>query len=270
MARATTSHQGGTARFIGSSRPARVMRAAPVRQRHLDPARALKRLLASALVGLLLVLLVFVARGFLLYHDALAETSLEDMAAAIEGSELFTPIGELPDLYVQAVVSVEDHRFYAHPGIDPIACLRALVHDIQAGSIVEGGSTITQQLAKNQYFTQEQTVDRKIAEMLMALSIEQHFSKREILELYVNSIYFGDGLYGVGAASVGYFGEDAAALDACESTMLAGIPNAPSAYAPTADADLARERQQQVLDRLVACDYLDVAEARRIGGTCSV
>ena len=86
----------------------------------------------------------------------------------------------------------------------------------------------------------------------------------------MNSIYFGDGLYGVGAASVGYFGEDAAALDACESTMLAGIPNAPSAYAPTAEADLARERQQQVLDRLVACDYLDVAEARRIGGTCSV
>lgn len=245
------------------------MRAAPTQRRRLDPASAIRHLVALGLALLLLISLVFVARGFFLYRDALAATSLDDMAAAITSSEAFTPIDKLPDLYVQAVVSVEDHRFYAHPGIDFIACARALVHDIQAGSIVEGGSTITQQLAKNQYFTQEQTVDRKIAEMFMALSIEQHFSKREILELYVNSIYFGDGLYGVGAASAGYFGKGADALDACESTMLAGIPNAPSAYAPTADADLAHKRQQQVLDRLVACDYLSAAEARRIGGTCS-
>ena len=269
MARATASQQAYTASTIGYPRRARVVRAAPARRRRLDPARAIKRLAAIALAGLLLVSLWFAARGFLLYRDALAATSLDDMAAAIESSEEFVPIDGLPDLYVQAVVSVEDHRFFAHPGNDLNACARALVHDIQAGSIVEGGSTITQQLAKNQYFTQEQTVDRKIAEMFMALSIEQHFSKREILELYVNSIYFGDGLYGVGAASAGYFGKDAASLDACESTMLAGIPNAPSAYAPTADAGLARTRQQQVLDRLVACDYLDAAEARRIGGTCS-
>ena len=103
-------------------------------------------------------------------------------------------------------MAVEDHRFYAHPGFDAIATARALVNDLKAGAIVEGGSTITQQLAKNQYFTQEQTVERKIAEVFMALTMEQHFSKRTILELYVNSIYFGDGYEGIGSASWGYFG----------------------------------------------------------------
>ena len=112
-------------------------------------------------------------------------------------------------------MAVEDHRFYAHPGFDVIATGRALVDDLKAGAIVEGGSTITQQLAKNQYFTQEQTVERKVAEVFMALTMEQRFTKREILELYVNSIYFGDGYEGIGNASVGYFGKEPGALDAC-------------------------------------------------------
>ena len=128
------------------------------------------------------------------------------MAASIQSSESFTPIDELPDLYLQAVVAVEDHRFYAHPASMP-SPQRAPRERPQSGRIVEGGSTITQQLAKNQYFTQEQTVERKIAEVFMALTMEQHFSKRTILELYVNSIYFGDGYEGIGSASWGYFGK---------------------------------------------------------------
>ena len=100
------------------------------------------------------------------------------MEQRIESASGFTPIQELPDLYLQAVVAVEDHRFYAHPGFDAIATGRALVNDLKAGSIVEGGSTITQQLAKNQYFTQEQTIERKVAEVFMALTMEQHFTKR--------------------------------------------------------------------------------------------
>ena len=162
-------------------------------------------------------------------------------------------------------MAVEDHRFYAHPGFDVIATGRALVNDLKAGAIVEGGSTITQQLAKNQYFTQEQTVERKVAEVFMALTMEQRFTKREILELYVNSIYFGDGYEGIGNASVGYFGKEPGALDAGECTLLAGIPNAPSAYALSENPDLARQRQCQVLKKLVAYDYLDEADARRIG-----
>ena len=219
------------------------------------------------LVVFILIVLVevyFLARGFNLYREALEATDLDDMAAAIQSSENFTPIDELPDLYLQAVVAVEDHRFYAHPGFDIIATGRALMNDLKAGAIVEGGSTITQQLAKNQYFSQEQTIDRKIAEIFMAVTIEQHFSKRTILELYVNSIYFGDGYEGIGSASWGYFGKAPSALDADECTLLAGIPNAPSIYALSQNPDLARQRQQEVLKKLVRYDYLNQNAAQHI------
>ena len=125
---------------------------------------------------------------------------------------------------------------------------------------------LTQQLAKNQYFTQEQTVERKIAEVFMALTMEQHFSKRTILELYVNSIYFGDGYEGIGSASWGYFGKAPSALDADECTLLAGIPNAPSVYALSQNPGLARERQQEVLRKLVSYDYLGQDAAQHILG----
>ena len=156
------------------------------------------RTCAVALILCVLVALYFTARGFNVYREALEQMSLDDMAARIEQQAGFTSVDELPDLYLQATVAVEDHRFYAHPGFDAIATMRALVNNLRAGAIVEGGSTITQQLAKNQYFTQEQTIERKVAEVFMALTMEQHFSKRTILELYVNSIYFGDGHTGIG------------------------------------------------------------------------
>lgn len=223
----------------------------------------------AALAALILIILIevyFLARGFNLYREALEARSIDDMAVAIETSEGFTPIDELPDLYLQAVVAVEDHRFYAHPGFDVIATLRALANDLRAGAIVEGGSTITQQLAKNQYFTQEQTIERKIAEVFMAFTIEQHLSKRTILELYVNSIYFGDGYEGIGNASEGYFGKPARDLDSYECTLLAGIPNAPSVYALSQNPELARQRQQEVLRKLVSYDYLDQGAAQHIAG----
>lgn len=220
----------------------------------------------ALLILFVLVEAYFLARGFNLYREALEATDLNDMATAIQSSEGFTPIDELPELYLQAVVAVEDHRFYAHPGFDIIATGRALFNDLKAGAIVEGGSTITQQLAKNQYFSQEQTIDRKVAEVFMALTIEQHFSKRTILELYVNSIYFGDGYEGIGNASVGYFGKPPSALDADECTLLAGIPNAPSIYALSENPDLARKRQQEVLKKLVRYDYLNQSDAQHIIG----
>lgn len=226
----------------------------------------LGRIALAALILIVLVEVYFLARGFNLYREALEGTDLNEMAAAIRSSETYTPASELPDLYLQAVVAVEDHRFYAHPGFDVIATGRALVNDLKAGAIVEGGSTITQQLAKNQYFTQEQTIERKIAEVFMAFTMEQHFSKREILELYVNSIYFGDGYEGIGSASRGYFGKAPSALDADECTLLAGIPNAPSVYALSQNPDLARERQQEVLRKLVSYDYLDQGAAQHIVG----
>ena len=224
------------------------------------------RIALAALILVVLVEVYFLARGFNLYREALEGTGLDEMAAAIRSSETYTPIDELPDLYLQAVVAVEDHRFYAHPGFDAIATGRALVNDLKAGAIVEGGSTITQQLAKNQYFTQEQTIERKVAEVFMALTIEQHFSKRAILELYVNSIYFGDGYEGIGSASRGYFDKAPSELDADECTLLAGIPNAQSVYALSQNPELARERQQEVLRKLVSYDYLDQGAAQHILG----
>ena len=121
---------------------------------------------------------------------------------------------------------------------------------------VEGGSTITQQLAKNLYFSQEKTMNRKAAEVFLALELERNYTKDEILELYVNSIYFGDGYYNVGEASEGYFGKPAAKMNDYECTLLAGVPNAPSKYAPSKNLALAEKRQKKVISRMEACGYL--------------
>ncbi|MBS5299784.1 MAG: transglycosylase domain-containing protein [Clostridiaceae bacterium] len=198
--------------------------------------------------------------GYGLYKNAVQEESLEETVAEIRRQEYFTSLEEMPETYVQAVVSVEDHRFYDHFGLDLIAIGRAVVNDIKAGRYVEGGSTITQQLAKNLYFSQEKTMSRKAAEVFLALEIEQKYTKDEILELYVNSIYFGDGYYSVGEASEGYFGKPASEMNDYECTLLAGVPNAPSKYAPSKNLALAEKRQQKVISRMEACGYITEEE----------
>ena len=186
------------------------------------------------------------SQGYNRYKEALEDMSLEEKVASIQAKEGYPRLEELPQIYVNGVVSVEDHRFYRHFGIDPIAIGRALLHDIQARRYVEGGSTITQQLAKNLYFTQEKELSRKVAEVFMAFQLEQKYSKDEILELYVNSIYFGDGYYTAGDASRGYFGKEPSEMNQYECTLLAGIPNAPGRYAPTKSQELAEKRQPGV------------------------
>lgn len=198
--------------------------------------------------------------GYGLYKNAVQEESLEAKVAEIRSQENFTSLEDMPETYVQAVVSVEDHRFYDHFGLDLIAIGRAVVNDIKAGRYVEGGSTITQQLAKNLYFSQEKTMNRKAAEVFLALELEQKYTKDEILELYVNSIYFGDGYYGVGEASEGYFGKPASEMNDYECTLLAGVPNAPSKYAPSKNLALAEKRQQKVISRMEACGYITEEE----------
>lgn len=195
--------------------------------------------------------------GYGLYKNAVEEVSLEEKVAKIRSQENFTSIEGLPETYVQAVISVEDHRFYEHGALDPIAIGRALVNDLKAGRYVEGGSTITQQLAKNLYFSQEKTMNRKAAEVFLAFELEQKYTKDEILELYVNSIYFGDGYYSIGEASEGYFGKPASQMNDYEATLLAGVPNAPSRYAPSKNLALAEKRQQKVISRMEACGYLN-------------
>jgi monofunctional glycosyltransferase len=208
--------------------------------------KLLKRILVLIVAVFLLGGTAIGVSGYGMYRKALSEKSMFAMQEEIQGRDSYISLEELPEDYIDSVVAVEDKRFYHHVGIDLIAIGRALYNDIRAGALVEGGSTITQQLAKNQYFTQEKKLSRKAAELFMAVEMEKHFSKDEILELYVNSIYFGNGYYGVREASLGYYGKEPGTLTQEECMMLAGIPNAPSVYNPVDNPKLAQERLAQV------------------------
>lgn len=224
----------------------------------------IRRILAVFFLILICIAGYLGYQGYTRYQKALKEVSLEEKVAEIKGKPSFTSLDKLPDTYLKAVVAVEDKRFYEHPGVDVISICRAVKNNIQAGKMQEGGSTITQQLAKNMYFNQERSVTRKVAEAFMAFKLEIDYTKDEILELYVNSIYFGDGYYCIADASRGYFGKEPAKMSDYESTMLAGVPNAPSAYAPTVNMELARARQKKVLESMVKEKYLTEEEAEKI------
>ena len=217
----------------------------------------IKRLCSFIFLCILITAGVLTYQGYTDYREAIGARSVEEMAADIESIDNYTDLDELPQIYIDAVLSVEDKRFYSHPGIDPIAIGRALVNDIKAGAYVEGGSTITQQLAKNQYFTQDKKIVRKIAEMFMAFKIESVLDKDKILELYVNSIFFGNNYYCVADATEGYFGKAPSEMDFDECTLLAGIPNAPTNYNPLASPELARQRQAQVIEKMKKAGYLE-------------
>lgn len=217
----------------------------------------IKRLCSFLILAIIILTGILCVKGYMDYREVLDRKSVEEMAAEIESIDNYTQIEDLPQTYIDAVLAVEDKRFYAHPGLDPIATGRALVNDIRARAYVEGGSTITQQLAKNQYFTQEKNMTRKVAEMFMAFKIESELDKDQIFELYVNSIFFGNGYYCVADAAQGYFGKPPSEMNFDECTLLAGIPNAPSNYNPVASPELARERQAQVIEKMIKAGYLD-------------
>ena len=220
----------------------------------------IKRLCSFLILVIVILTGVLCVKGYMDYREALEKKSVEEMEAEIESIDNYTTVDELPQTYIDAVLAVEDKRFYSHPGLDPIATCRALVNDIKAGTYVEGGSTITQQLAKNQYFTQDKKLVRKVAEMFMAFKIESVLDKDKIFELYVNSIFFGNGYYCVADASWGYFGKPPSDLNFDECTLLAGIPNAPTNYNPVASPELARERQAQVIEKMKKAGYLEDEE----------
>ena len=160
-----------------------------------------------------------------------------------------------------AHLCAEDRRFYEHGGFDVISTARAALANLRTGTLAEGGSTLTQQLAKNLYFTQEKKFTRKVAELFTAWALEANYTKDEILELYINVIYYGDGCTGITAAAQHYFGKAPSELTDYECTLLAGVPNAPSIYAPTANPELCAQRQRRVLDSMVEAGYLTQAQA---------
>ncbi len=169
---------------------------------------------------------------------------------------IYVPLSKIPDSLIKAVIATEDSRFWSHNGLDYIAILRALAKDILAGGIREGGSTITQQLAKVVFLTPERTIKRKLKEAALALKIERNLTKKDILELYLNKVYFGHGAYGVQMASMTYFGKPVSELNTAETALLAGLIRAPSIYSPYNDLEKAKERQYTVLKRMQEQGYL--------------
>ena len=171
-----------------------------------------KGLAAALVLVVVLTVLGVGVDGWRLYRNAVEQTGIEQAVEQVRAQEGYTPLDQLPALYPQAVVAVEDRRFYDHNGVDPIAIARAVWVNLRTGSLAEGGSTLTQQLAKNLYFTQEKKFTRKVAEVFTAWDLERRYTKDEILELYINSIYYGEGYYGIYSASRGYFGKDPAEM----------------------------------------------------------
>ncbi|MEX0582294.1 MAG: PBP1A family penicillin-binding protein, partial [Sneathiella sp.] len=174
------------------------------------------------------------------------------------------PIEEIPENIKQAVLATEDSHFYDHFGINPVSIIRAAWRNYEAGRVVQGGSTITQQLAKNLFLTPDRTLGRKIRETLLALWLETEYTKDEILALYLNRMYFGSGTYGIDAASRKYFSKPAPEMTVAEAAMLAGLLKAPTYYAPTRSLERAQGRASVVLTRMVDENYLTEAEAAKI------
>ncbi|MGD8502317.1 MAG: penicillin-binding protein 1A [Syntrophobacterales bacterium] len=174
---------------------------------------------------------------------------------------IVVPLEEIPQKLIWAFVAAEDSRFFEHEGIDFIGILRALWKNIRAGGIVQGGSTITQQVTKSLLLTPERSYTRKLREAILAYRIEKHLSKEEILYLYLNQIYLGHGAYGVGAAAQNYFGKHLEELNLAECATLAGLPQAPSRYSPYSHPQRAKERQVYVLNQMVSDGYISADEA---------
>jgi len=171
---------------------------------------------------------------------------------------------DIPARMKAAMIATEDRRFYSHPGIDPIGIARAISVDLRARQNRQGASTITQQLARNIFLTQAKTAARKLREVCFALALEQRFSKDQILELYLNRVYFGGGAYGIDAASRRFFGHPATRLSLPEAAIIAGLVKAPSRYAPSADPEAARSRAGTVIAVMVQSNAITRAEADRV------
>lgn len=170
-------------------------------------------------------------------------------------------LSELPKSLVQAVLATEDRRFFSHLGLDPIGLARAVVVNIREGAVRQGGSTLTQQLAKNLFLTNERSFGRKVQELILAIWLEWRFTKEQILTIYLNRVYLGAGTFGIAAASERYFAKDPKDLNTYESALIAGLLKAPARYSPTANPERARLRTEQVLANMVDAAYLTEAEA---------
>jgi len=199
------------------------------------------------------------------YHPPVITTVYSDDNRKIgefyKERRIVLPLSKMPPMLKEAFISAEDSRFYKHKGIDILSIIRAFFKNIEAGAIVQGGSTITQQVTKSFLLTPEKSYTRKIKEAILAYRIDKTFTKEEVLFLYLNQIYLGHGAYGVEAASENYFGKSARELNLAECTMLAGLPQAPSRYSPFKHPERAKQRQIYALNRMVAEGHITNIQA---------
>lgn len=225
-----------------------------------------KRLFVFVIIVLLCLFGYFSALGYTVYSSVTKEKSIDARIEDVKSQNNYTELSRVPKIYKDAVIAVEDANFYAHKGVDFGALLRAVIVNIKSKELVQGGSTITQQFAKNLLFSHEQSISRKAAEFFATYYIEKNYEKDEILELYMNVIYYGDGYYNIHDAAMGYFNVLPENMSDYQATMLAGIPNAPSVYAPSKNPDIATKRQEKVLQRMVDEEVLTEEEKNHILG----
>jgi len=188
--------------------------------------------------------------GYFKYKEAIKAVPIEEKVASIREDNNYTPLIEISTDFTDSIVAIEDHRFYEHGAVDLIALARATFINLKEKQVLQGGSTLTQQVAKNIYFSNDQNFVRKVAELFVAYNLEKVYTKDEILELYVNVIYYGDGNYGIKEASENYFNKLPSELSYDEATLLAGLPQAPSAYALSTNYERAKQRQAEVIEAL--------------------
>ena len=255
---------------LGDGNHQRTVTAVMSRYKHREK-RAM-RTLRKTIVRLLLLVIaaavmagcVLIGRGYQMYQAALTQQSLESKVEEIQSDPGYTELSGLPEMYLNAVVAVEDHRFEQHFGIDLIAIGRAAWNNLTTWSLREGGSTITQQLAKNMYFTQEKSFIRKVAEMFVAFRLERAYTKEEISGVVCQFHLFWRWLLRHCDACEGYLSESPIEMTDYECTLMAGIPNAPSVYSLTENPALAEQRQKYVVKQMVKYDYITEDQAKTI------
>ncbi len=219
-----------------------------------------------------LILIVLIAFGAICFHGYhqyqkySSQVDIDTLIAEVESRDTYVPYEDLPNTLIRATVSIEDRRYFEHSGVDFKSLVRAIFSQINSNLLKSGGSTITQQLAKNLYGEYESTFNWKVAEFFFAKDLEAHYSKKEILALYVNVINYGNNYTGIYEASMGYFDVAPEDLNDGQCTILAGVPQTPTRYdlSTVEGFQNARQRQRLVLDAMVEMKYLNAQQAEDI------
>lgn len=222
----------------------------------------LKRGIVTLIVITIVTISILGVMGYREYDRVISEKSIEQYVEELENSETYVALKDVDVTLQNATVAIEDRRFYKHNGIDIIGICRAIYNNILAKDITGGGSTITQQLAKNMYFSGDYTMERKVAEAFIAWKLENMYTKDKILELYINIINYGDNNIGIYKASVGYFNVEPSQLSLAQASLLAGLPQSPSNFQLSNHYDAAKIRQQQVLNAMIKEAMITDEESR--------